>query len=657
MHWNSPAGRGADPGPLSCPRCSRPARRVSAHASRFLGAVGTFAALSVHAALPAYESFASLSFEELANIQITSVSKKAERLADAAASVYVITNEDIRRAGATNLPAALRLAPNLQVAQISAQNYAISARGFNNTTANKLLVLIDGRTVYTPLYSGVFWDAQDVMLEDVERIEVISGPGGTLWGTNAVNGVINVITRSAQESQGGLLVAGGGNREQGAAVRYGAPLGNGGHYRIYGKYSDRNHTSTASDKAVRDDWNKAQAGFRADWGSAQEQFTLQGDAYRGDLDQISLPSAARISGLNLLSRWNRKLANGSSFNLSAYYDRTERNFPGSYHETLDIVDMQVQHAWQPIGAHSIVWGARYRQAIDQMDNSNTLAFLPAYLKQTWGGVFVQDEVELRSDLRLTAGVRVGRNDYTGVEVLPSVRLAWKASAEQLLWSAISRAVRTPSRIDRDFYAPSQPPYLLTGNTTFRAEVANVIELGYRAQPTKTMSYSVTAFHAVYDDLRSLERLASGSFVIGNQMEGSTSGIEAWGAYQATPTWRLSAGFTAMKERLRLKPGSTDPIGISGAGNDPAHSWQLRSAWDIAAGRELDIALRHVAALPNPAVPAYTAVDVRFGWKLQRDLELSLTGQNLFSGNHAEFGSLPNRSEIAPGIFLKLLWKI
>lgn len=645
--------------PAACyPSREMPYKRAGIRIGTLLGAVLSLLPAQAQAQAE-YSSItlASLSFEELANIVVTSVSKKAERLADAAASVYVITSEDIRRAGASSLPEALRLAPNLQVAQISAQNYAISARGFNNSTANKLLVLIDGRSVYTPLYSGVFWDTQDLVLEDVERIEVISGPGGTLWGTNAVNGVINVITRSAKDTHGGLLAAEAGNRNSDGSLRYGAALGDDAHYRAYAKYVDARNTATGRGRSVHDAWNKAQAGFRADLNSPQQQLTLQGDAYSGRLDQLTLIDTATISGVNLLGRMERKYANDERFNLVAYYDRTERKFPGSYHETLGIVDVQLQHSLPPLGAHSLVWGADYRYGNDQMDNGTTLAFLPTQLNQKWASLFTQDEIELRDDLRLTAGLRLEHNDYTGLEVLPNARLAWKPSATSLLWTSLARAVRAPSRVDRDFYAPAKAPFVLAGNSDFRSEVAKVAELGYRAQPTSAFSYSVTVFRSTYEYLRSLQRLPSGTFTIANQMEGWTSGAEAWGVYQATPNWRLSAGASTLKERLRLKPGANDPSGVSGAGNDPAHSWQLRSAWDMAAGYELDIGVRHSSALPNPAVPAYTALDVRLGWKLRRDLELSLAGQNLFGGNHPEFGSLPNRSEIRPAFLGKLLWRI
>src|SRR5882724_3384777 len=476
---------------------------------------------------------ADLSLEELGSIDVTSVSKKPERLSDAAASIFVITGEDIRRSGATSLPEALRLAPNLQVSRVSASSYAISARGFNSTAGNKLLVLIDGRSVYTPLFSGVFWDVQDVLLEDVERIEVISGPGATLWGANAVNGVINVITRSSKDTQGGFVAAGAGNLEAGGAARYGAQLDSGGHFRVYGKYFDRQNTERADGSDVRDGWNKGQMGFRADWGGASDNFTLQGDAYDGKLEQDQSPQGTiDIAGMNLLARWGRTFADGSSIRLQGYYDRTERDIPGSFAEDLDILDVELQHSIRPLAAHEVVWGGGYRYANDSVENRG-IAFIPANRNLYWANLFVQDGIALRDNLHLTLGAKVEHNVYTGYEFLPSARIAWKPAPERLIWSAVSRAVRAPSRIDRDFlFVSTTPPFQIAGGPDFRSEISNTIELGYRAQPTSAISYSVTAFHSVYDHIRSIEEVGGGVSVLGNKIEGKTSGVEAWGSYQA-----------------------------------------------------------------------------------------------------------------------------
>jgi iron complex outermembrane receptor protein len=623
---------------------------------RTAGAAVAFVVAPGLAAAQQVADLADLSLEQLGNIEITSVSRRTERLSEAPASIFVITGEDIRRAGVTSLPEALRLAPILQVARTSASQYAISARGFNNSIGNKLLVLIDGRTVYTPLFSGVFWDAQDVMLEDVERIEVISGPGATLWGANAVNGVINVITRPAQSTQGLLVAGGAGNIERGASVRHGGTFGADGHYRLYGKYFDRDNTERANGTAVRDGWDKGQVGFRADWGGANRTITLQGDAYRGELEQAA-PGKTKIGGLNLLGRWNQKLADGSDLRVQTYYDRIEREIPGSFREELDIVDVEFQHAVRPLGAHRVLWGAGYRYARDHVQNSAALAFLPADRDLNWWNLFVQDEIALRSGLQLTLGAKLESNDYTGVEVLPSARLAWQPAADRLIWGAVSRAVRAPSRLDREFFIPGTAPFLLKGGPNFQSEISNVIEIGYRAQASSAVSYSVTAFHHRHDRLRSVEPAPGGGFVLDNKIEGKTSGLEAWGSYRVTSAWRLSGGLVLLDQDLRLKPGSANTGGESALGNDPTHQWMLRSTLDITARHEFDLAVRRIGALPNPGVPAYTAVDARLGWRPRNDVELSLTLQNLFDPMHPEFGSAATRSEIERSVFLKLLWRM
>ena len=372
-------------------------------------------------------ALADLTLEELANIEVTSVSRRAERLSDAPASIYVITREDIRRAGVTTLPEALRLAPTLQVARVNATKYAISARGFNNAIGNKLLVLIDGRTVYTPLFSGVFWEQQDVMLEDVERIEVISGPGATLWGANAVNGVINVITRRSGDTQGALVSIGGGNLEQGASVRYGGKLGETGHFRLYGKKLGLQNTTRANGSSVPDGWESGQVGFRADWGQAENGFTLQGDAYSGKSELGIVPGFVipplDVSGANLLARWTRQLSGGSDIRLQAYYDHTKRDDPLFFRPESDIFDIDFQHGI-PLDRHKLLWGGGYRHARDNVGPGLVFsAFVPASRRLNWTNLFVQDEIKLSETLQFTAGIKLERNDYTGWEYLPSMRLA------------------------------------------------------------------------------------------------------------------------------------------------------------------------------------------------------------------------------------------
>ncbi len=617
--------------------------------------------------LPSTRELAELSLEQLSNLEVTSVSKKPERLADAPASVFVITADDIRRSGVTSLPEALRLAPNLQVAQVSASAYNIRARGINNTTANKLLVLIDGRSVYSPLFSGVFWDVQNVMLEDIERIEVISGPGGTLWGVNAVNGVINVITKSSRATRGGLLAAGGGNRSAEAALRYGGDLGADGSFRVYGRYFDRNHSSTANGVAMPDGWYKAEGGFRADWSAAADQVMVKGNAYRGLVGQpppgsisvggVNLALAPiPVSGANLTGRWAHMLPGGSDLLVQLYYDRTERTVPPTFAEKLDIVDLQLQHSWALSSSYSVVYGAEIRRSQDRVTNSAIFAFLPANVDQKWDSFFAQGEASLREDLRLVVGARLERNDYTGTEFLPNARLSWKIAPDHLLWTAVSRTVRAPARLDRDAFAPGAPPFLLDGGPDVRAEVAKVYELGYRGQPSARFSCSATVFHADYDRLHTQEIAASRTFLVfSDQMEGTTTGAELWGTWQVSRAWRIAAGYTAQRETMRLKPGSNDPSAVGMAARDPAHTWLVRSSTSIGPAIDLDLTARGVAALGNPLVPAYSTMDLRLGWRPLPTLELSFAARNLADGGHGEFTSVATRAEIGRSFYAGFRW--
>ncbi|MES2932144.1 MAG: TonB-dependent receptor [Pseudomonadota bacterium] len=631
---------------------------------RLLAGLLALTAAPAFGATIATDELAEMSLEDLANIRVMSVSKRPESLADAPASIVVITGDEIRRAGATTLPEALRLAPNLQVARVDARNYAITARGFNSPFENKLLVLIDGRTVYSPLFSGVYWDAQDVVLEDVDHIEVISGAGATLWGANAVNGVINIISKSSANTQGALAVVAGSANEKNAVLRYGGTLGNGATYRLYGKYADNDDTLNAKNFNTKTGWRRAQVGFRSDWSGVDQKLTLQGDTYSGALHQFGTPNIT-IAGANLLGRGDTKLADGSDLSLQAYWDYTQRKQPGAFIEHLHTVDLQLQHATKLAKIHDIVWGAGYRLAIDKVENANAFAFLPGHLNMHWGNVFVQDEISLSDRLRLTAGLKLEDNNYTGIEWLPTLRLSWKASPSALVWSSLSRSARTPSRIDRDLYAPTNPKvvdgvsqYAIAGGPDFTSEVGNTLELGYRAQPTATVSYSITGFYDRYDKLRTLEPNPNGSgSVFRNGAEGNSRGLELRGSWQALPAWRLTAGFVTQCIGTTLKAWSVDQTGATGlATSDPDNYWTLRSSYDIAPGQELDLTLRHSGRLDKPLVPSYTALDLRYGWKIRRDLELSLVGQNLLAGSHAEYGAEPGRSVFDRSLFVKLVWR-
>jgi iron complex outermembrane receptor protein len=603
------------------------------------------------------ENFANMSLEELSDVRVVSVSKREERLGDAPASIFVITADDIRRSGARSLAEALRLAPNLHVAQSAGGAYTITSRGFSGNSANKQLVMIDGRSVYTPLLSGVSWDAQQLPMESIDRIEVVSGPGGTLWGTNAVNGVISVITKPAAATQGALADLRWGQDQSGAAFRYGAAMDDGA-WRAYGMDYAMPHSKTLAGRALGDAWHTAQAGFRADWLRGSDSVTLQGDIYRsgkGQLPTTSLPAprAAILRGANLMAHWTRQLQGGASLALVGYYDRVVRDLTGSYHEDLDIADLQALYNFAPFGMHTLAVGAEYRFAHDNVKVTSGTAFHPERAAMRWASLFAQDAIAFSEQWSLTGGLRAERNMYTGTELLPNLRLAWKASPSTSWWAAASRTVRAPSRIDRDvFFAASR--FTLAGGPDFESETARVLELGLRQQFGNRASYSLTVYRALYDHLRTVKQPSPQLLQIANGMEGETRGLEAWGSFQAMPAWRLSAGLTLMHEEFSLKPGENDFNNSSLNGNiDPRRVAKLRSSWTLAEGRDLDLTLRHVGPLRFTNVPGYTALDVNFNWQLKPGLELALGASNALDREHAETSG-NNRLGLGRGAYVRLV---
>ncbi len=600
------------------------------------------------------QDLADLELEQLTRVTVVSASRREEKLIEAPASIFVINAEDIRRSGATTLPEVLRLAPNLHVARADNNQYAISARGFNNVLANKMLVLIDGRTVYTPLFSGVFWEAQDVFLEDVEGIEVISGPAATLWGANGVNGVISIRTKAASRTLGTHFAGGIGSRESMVGARTGAAIGE-ARYRVYGKYWERDNLDLATGAPIRDASKGASGGLRGDWERAGHSASLQGDAYWSDIDQA--PSARTLSGSNVVGRWRTEYAPGASLRLQAYYDRTEREHPGTFHEKLDTLDVELQHSSRLWDAHDLVVGGGYRYTRDRVVNTAANAFIPPERNLRWGNVFVQDEIALGARVHVTLGVKAETNVYTGTEWLPNLRLAWQPDGARLAWAAISRAVRAPSRIDRDLYLPGVPPFAIAGNDTFDSEVANVAELGYRAQLSDGLSFSATAFHHRYPNLRSIAFSAAGTPIFANDIEGRMSGLEAWASWRVTRGWRLSGGGVLMNRHLEVVSGRRDLGGIVSLGTDPKRTALLRSGWDMTPRHELDLTLRHVGPLGNGVVPAYTVLDARLGWRLVPDVELSLAVQNAFDRKYSEWGAVPaSRALLERNAFMKVTWR-
>jgi iron complex outermembrane receptor protein len=584
-----------------------------------------------------------LSIEELMEVDVTSVSRRSERASRAAAAVTVITAEDIRRSGVTSLPEALRLANSLHVARFDSRTWAISARGFNISTANKLLVLIDGRTVYTSLFSGVFWDVQDVLLDDVDRIEVIRGPAGTLWGANAVNGVINIITKSARETQGGLTKLGVGNEDRGfGAFRYGGALGERAWYRAYAKYRYVDALALAGGGSAEDPLRMAQGGFRVDGDrSDRDSFTLQGDVYRGVIGELTR-SDTDVDGGNLLGRWSRRFSAASSLDLQVYWDRTRRIVPGQFEENRrDTWDLDLQHRLPLGGRHDLVWGLGYRVTSDAVEDTPLVAWVPNRRTVELFSAFGQDEIALVADrLRLVIGSKFEVHESTGLEVQPSVRMAWTPDDRQTLWGAVSRAVRAPTRLDEDVRFPApNGAILLQGSREFESEEVIAYELGYRLQPRGGTSLELAAFYNVYDDLRSQEPPASGApfpITLANNLNADTYGAELRFNVQAAPWWRLYTSYTYFEKDLSLDPGSRDRTGGLGEGNDPEDRFALRSFVDLPGGVELDAWLRYVDRLPSPVIPAYTELDLHLGWKPTDRLELALVGQNLLHDQHAEF---------------------
>jgi iron complex outermembrane receptor protein len=586
----------------------------------------------------------NLSIEQLAQIQVRSASKTEEPLSSAPTALYVITNKDIIDSGATSLPEALRLAPNLQVQRIDASQYAITARGFNGLEAgNKLLAQIDGRSIYTPLASSVFWNLHSPLLEDIQQIEVISGPGGTLFGPNAVNGVINITTKDATDTIGGLARVTAGALERTAGLRYGFPIGETGAMRVYADWHDNEGFPAAPGRPeVNDDFRGWQAGLRSDFGDDGNHFTVQGDLFHDDSDTLS---GDNLKGGNLLARWRRSLGDSSSFQLQAYYDDFRRELL----ETVDSVktfDGQGQFNLSS-GAHQIVAGAGIRTTDDLFINDLNVFELVPDSKRLWVyNVFAQDRFSVAPTVDVIAGVKVEKSTFVGWQLLPNLRIAWQPNARNLLWAAVSRAVRTPSRIDQQLEAPG---FLLQA-PDFTSEKLVAVEAGYRAQPSRSISFSVNGFVNFYDDIRTTEFATDSTppFQLKNGREGTTNGVEAWATMQVTPVWRLWLGGSTLWKDLHLKLGHIDLAPFNALGSDP--NWQLtaRSEFDLAPRLQLNLHGRAVGHIDQaPELGSYVELGGRLAYRLTDQLELYLDANNLFHRKHQESNNqaaqLPERS--------------
>jgi iron complex outermembrane receptor protein len=606
----------------------------------------------------------NMSLEELMNIRVTSVSKHPEKLENAASAIQVITQKEIKASGVKTLAEALRLASNLQVAQVNASQWAISARGFDNVLSNKLLVLIDGRIVYTPLYAGVFWDVQNLLLDDIDRIEVISGPGGTLWGANAVNGVINIITKKAADTKGLLAeVASGSNLPVLAGLRYGGNIRPGLSYRVYGTGFKIGNTLDTNDVKSNDAWHMIQGGFRVDWDdSKNNRLSLQSNAYQGKPNPDAGDTAVLASGENVVAGWNHKISDRANFQIDAYYDHTWRNFGNGFTEDLRTWDLNAQHRIEFSHRNAFTYGLELRALKHSVTNLPLFAFLPGNKSLYYYSGFVQDQILIKDMLHLTIGTKIEHNSYTNFEYQPSARLAWNLNMKHTIWTAVSRAVRTPARIDRDFYlylAPNFP--FISGNNDFTSEDLVAYEAGWRSTILKNVSFSLAAFFNVYDNIRSAEPGPPPfnlPVTFGNGVKGNTKGFELSFNYQPVSWWSLRGGYTFLKKNLKLKEGSHDANGGTAESDDPSNQVLLQSITEIGNRLELGVVFRYVDKLPKPYVPSYADVDVHATWKISSFLELSITGQNLFHKQHIEFiPSSPSPRQIPRSVYAKIICQL
>ena len=579
------------------------------------------------------DDLSRLSLEELATIEVTSVSRRPEVLADAAAAIFVITRDDIRRSGAVSLPEVLRLAPNLNVQRVNSVDYAITARGFNGyETSNKLLVLIDGRSIYSTLSSGVFWDAHQLFLEDVERIEVISGPGGALYGSNAMNGVINIITRSAADTSGVVVSAAAGPEDQTVGVRVGGALGRAGAWRAYVSGFRVDESERLEGGAATDPAEGVRGGVRMDGTAAAAEWMIQGEVFDNavSVNEGYTGELGSVRGGHALGRLARPLGRGE-LQIQAYYDLFEREESAGF-ERGRTYDLDVQHAstW---GRHQLVLGVGHRTVKSAFDAGPGGAFLdPATRTLTLANVYLQAQLSLRTDLTLTLGIKYEDNSFSGDELLPSARVAWLSRDGDLVWGAISRTTRTPNRIERDLTLPG----FLVG-ADFQSETATAYEFGYRAHRASGFSYSISAFYNVYDDLRttSVDPVNLLPLRLTNHGAAETYGIEAWGSYDVTPSWRLSAGVSTLEKSFDAPEPVLDISGLAALGDDPRWQASVRSRSRLRDDLDLDVALRAVDDLAT--VDGFVEADVRLAWRLTDHLELSLTGENLIEDRRIETG--------------------
>lgn len=634
--------------------------------------------------------------EDLMNIEVTSVSKKEQKLSQTASAVFVISQEDIRNSGAMNIPDLLRMVPGVDVAQINANKWAISVRGFNGQYPNKLLVLIDGRTIYSPMFSGVFWDAQDVPLDSIDRIEVINGPGATVWGANAVNGVINIITKKANDTQGGLLTAGSGTFNRGFGnARYGGKLGQNASYRISFDGFTRNHLTDATGLNGRDAWHFIHGGFRVDASvSAKDSIMLEGDAESASAGEISrnvgIDSTLvnggsaltdRFTGWSALSRWTHVASAHSETSLQIYFDHSNRS-AATYGVGQNIFDLDFQHHLGWGSRQDFVWGLGYRLNSDDTASAPQISFSPADRNTQQLSSFIQDEITILPDrVYLSLGTKLEHNDYTGLGLEPSARISWTASSRNMFWTAVSRAERTPARSDANIQInssllpqPSGPPLQVRvlGNPNFKNEVVRAVEAGYRTQLTSRTSLSATVFFNSYHDLTSEEigtSFLEGSpsplhLVIPNTFSnleyGETHGLELFGNWKVSDRWTLSPGYSFLTMHLHRGPLSNDSTTtVETQGGSPNHQAQLRSHVDLPGHWGWNASAYFVGRLSAPAVASYTRLDSNFRWQPAERFSITLAGENLLKDRHMEYTG-PDLNVVPTmikrSVYAKFIWQ-
>jgi iron complex outermembrane receptor protein len=638
------------------------------------------------------EPLKQLSLAQLGNIEVTTASKEPEEVWKTPAAIFVITQDDIRRSGATSLPEVLRLAPGVEVAQVDSDHWSVSIRGFGAVLASKLLVLIDGRSVYAPLFAGVYWQVEATPLEDIERIEVIRGPGGTIWGANAVNGIINIITKNTKDTHGSMLSVGGGNVDQGSGTfRYGGSNGAGLNYRVYAMGFTRGPQFHADHRNF-DDWRMGQAGFRADWDKdSRDTFTLQGDIYReiaGETttfalysppSQVTVDGNGKFSGGNVMARWKRVVSEKSDFQIQTYYDYT-RHFEPEFGETRNTFDVDFLHHLTLPGRQTFLWGLGARWSPGNVvQRVPTIDFLPHQLTDQIYSGFVQDEIPLfHHGFSLTLGSKFEHNNYTGFEIQPSARLLWNLSPHQSLWASVTRAVRTPSRLDEDIqltdFATTTPlPIYLraSGDGHFQSEQLVAYETGYRTVVAAHGYVDLAVFYNNYNDIYSFQ-VGAPFFEIApapphaiiplltrNGIHGSASGFEVAPDWKPVSWWELRASYAYLNMDLSVKPSSNDPTSVAGyEGSSPRHEVVAQSFLNLPKKLEFGQTFRYVSALRAQGVKDYETADVRLGWHLSRELELSVGGQNLLQPHHAAFGGDPGGPVgIKRSVYAKLVWHL